>query len=115
MLPITLFFTDIIRTYEWLVCWLLKATSEKLQKNLDKHGDSFTAKNESQVYYARTLAIAFIERFVIVKFLEKATSPEIGPEMNNVLLKVCSLYGTWALEQHISILYQGYLIFCYHY
>lgn len=47
------------------------------------------------------------QRFILVKFFEKATSPEIGPELQNILLKLCSLYGAWSLEQHLTILYQG--------
>lgn len=97
---------NLIKAYDWLVCWMLKSTAERLETNSKKH-DSFTAKNESQAYYARTLSIVFIERFILVKFFEKATSPEIGPELQNILLKLCSLYGAWSLEQHLTILYQG--------
>lgn len=45
------------------MCYLLKATHEK-NENLLKQGlDPFTAKNESQVYYAKNLGIAYIQVF----------------------------------------------------
>lgn len=52
---------DLIKAYDWLVCWMLKITAERLEQNRVKHKDKFTAFNESQAYYARTLAIVFAE------------------------------------------------------
>ncbi|KAK6637956.1 hypothetical protein RUM44_008379 [Polyplax serrata] len=98
---------NLIKAYDWLVCWMLKITAERLEQNRVKHKDKFTAFNESQAYYARTLAIVFAERYILVKFFEKATSLETEPQIQNVLLRLCSLYGLWSLDQHMAILYQG--------
>lgn len=98
--------TDIIGAYDWLVCYMLRASAECLEANSKKY-DSFTAKNESQAYYARTLSVAFVERFVFIKFLEKSTADGLDPSLRDVLLKLCSLFGTWSLEKHLANLYQG--------
>lgn len=52
--------------YQWLSCYLLKASYEKYESNLKKGMDAFTAKNESQVYYARNLSVAYIQVFKII-------------------------------------------------
>lgn len=45
----------------WLVAYLLDTTAQKLA-NLKKQGkSSFTARNESQSFYARTLSMAYGE------------------------------------------------------
>ena len=52
---------DAISAYEWLVCYLLRESNNKLKEELRQGKDGFTARNDSQVYYCRTLSIAFIE------------------------------------------------------
>ncbi len=52
---------DAIAAYEWLVSFLLCESSNKLREELSRGKDNFTARNDSQVYYCRTLSIAFIE------------------------------------------------------
>lgn len=54
-------FTVILDAYKWLVCKLLVDSTERLQSQLKAGNDNFTARNNSQVYYCRTLAIAYIE------------------------------------------------------
>lgn len=54
-------FSAIIPIYQWLVCYLLKITSGKIEKQLKSGKSDFWAKNDSQVYYAKNLAIAFIQ------------------------------------------------------
>jgi acyl-CoA oxidase len=48
--------------YQWLICYLIEATEQRYKNNNLKLGkDSFTAKNDAQVFYARSLSLAFIE------------------------------------------------------
>lgn len=68
--------------------------------------DSFEARNEIQVYHAKTLAIAYIQHFILMKFFE-VVNEATEPELKSVLLKLFSLYGLWSLEKHLGILYQG--------
>nr|CAD7256880.1 unnamed protein product [Timema shepardi] len=51
----------LLAAYEWLICWLLQATNDRIKFNSDSGMDSFTAKNNAQVFYARPLSIAFLE------------------------------------------------------
>lgn len=52
---------EILAAYDWLVLWLLKSFQEEYELQLRNGKDPFTAKNDSQVYCARSLAIAYIE------------------------------------------------------
>ena len=38
------------------------------------------------------------------KFIQGSS---LTPELREVLLKLCSLYGLWSLEKHSATLYQG--------
>lgn len=53
--------STLLKAYQWLVCYLLSITEEKVAALVASGKDPFTAKNESQVFFARTLSIAFIE------------------------------------------------------
>lgn len=104
----------LLKTYKWIVCYLLKSTSEKFQKiQLKSSGDdNFTAKNESQFYYARTLSIAFVENYALDTFYTKLVtnteSSSLHKEEHSVLMKLMVLYGLWNLEKnYLGILYEG--------
>ena len=50
-----------MQMFEWLMCYLLKTSHQKLDEALQSGKDLFTARNENQVFYSKTLAIVFIE------------------------------------------------------
>nr|CAD7417928.1 unnamed protein product [Timema poppensis] len=45
--------------------------------------------------------------FILLKFWQKVTGSDVDSNLQPVLLRLCSLYGAWRLEQHLTILYQG--------
>lgn len=51
----------LLDAYKWLVCYLLELTTRKLLALQEQGKDLFTARNDSQVFYAKTLSCAFIE------------------------------------------------------
>lgn len=64
----------IINTYQWLICHLLKSSAEKYQNNLKQHGDSFRARNDNQIFYAKDLTLVYIQvstifHYMFVKFV----------------------------------------------
>ena len=54
-------FPALLAAYKWLVCWLLQATANKVISQHQLGKDAFSAKNDSQVFFAKTLSLAFIE------------------------------------------------------
>ena len=51
---------EIVEMYQWLVCHLLEQWQEALKLE-EARSDAFHAKNNTQVFLARELALAFIE------------------------------------------------------
>ena len=47
--------------FDWLLCYMVDKSYRKLEQNLKQGKDLFTARNENQVFYSKTLAIIFIE------------------------------------------------------
>ncbi|XP_021962932.1 peroxisomal acyl-coenzyme A oxidase 3 isoform X2 [Folsomia candida] len=97
----------LLSAYKWLVCWLLKNSAEKFQVLSSQGVDPFTAKNNSQVYRARTLTLAYIEHFVLERFLHKIQETPNSDGVRDVLTKLFLLYGYWSLEKQLAFLYQG--------
>ncbi|CAL8130578.1 unnamed protein product [Orchesella dallaii] len=100
----------ILGIYKWLVCYLLRLTAEKYQTLLAASDqDNFLAKNESQVFFARTLSLAYIEHFMLETFHNQLCQrPGLPEDIKNVLNKLFLLYGLWSLEkQHLGTLYEG--------
>jgi acyl-CoA oxidase len=55
------YFIAIKHLYDWLLCHLIKSSYERVSENLKSNKDTFTARNDSQVYFLKSLSIAFIE------------------------------------------------------
>uniref|UniRef100_A0A8D2Q193 Acyl-coenzyme A oxidase n=1 Tax=Varanus komodoensis TaxID=61221 RepID=A0A8D2Q193_VARKO len=96
-----------LRAYKWLVCYLLRESIQKLNKLAECGYSEFEARNNSQVYFCRSLAIAFIEHTVLQRYYEYVHSSSTPGSLQPVLKHVCSLYGLWSLNKHMAVLYQG--------
>ncbi|XP_032080521.1 peroxisomal acyl-coenzyme A oxidase 3 isoform X2 [Thamnophis elegans] len=96
-----------LSAYKWLVCYLLQESIQKLRRQEEGGCTDFEAKNNSQVYYCRSLAIAFIEHTVLQNYHKHVHSPSTPVNLQPVLKDICSLYGLWSLNKHTAILYQG--------
>lgn len=57
---ILLVLLDLLSCFQWMICYLLRQTYAQLQLLKDKK-DLFTAKNDSQMFFARDLSIVFAE------------------------------------------------------
>ncbi|XP_054269521.1 peroxisomal acyl-coenzyme A oxidase 3-like [Macrosteles quadrilineatus] len=97
----------LLKAYQWLICYLTQSTFERLKTQKAQGKDAFTAKNDSQVFFARTLSIAYVEHYILWKFSERVDSQAEDPSIQQVLKKLAALYGVWSLERHLATLYQG--------
>jgi acyl-CoA oxidase len=93
--------------YQWLMCYLLEKTELVLQSLSHSGKDSFTARNESQVFHARTLSLAYIEHHCMMLFWKRAQENDDNKDLLPILTKIVTLFGLWCIEKHLGTLYEG--------
>ena len=58
---VPLLFAVILNSYQWLICWLLQETHKRIHVSEKSGEDKFTARNNAQVFRARTLSLVYAE------------------------------------------------------
>ncbi|XP_059932732.1 peroxisomal acyl-coenzyme A oxidase 3 [Gadus macrocephalus] len=96
-----------LAAYKWLVCFLLGESQTKLAQEKASGKDDFEARNNSQVYYCRSLALAYIEHMALQSYCAILESDDTPAALRPVLTKLGALYGLWTLSNHMATLYQG--------
>jgi hypothetical protein len=50
-----------MQMFDWLICYVLKNAHSKYEKSLREGKNAFTARNDNQVFFSKTLSIIFIQ------------------------------------------------------
>lgn len=91
--------------YEWLMCWLLDATSKNMQAQMGEGKHRFQARNDSQVYLAKDLTRAYAEYSAVGGYKIKCIKTNRNPELAPVLESIFMIYGLWCLDKHMTHFY----------
>ncbi|KAI1238163.1 hypothetical protein IHE44_0012879 [Lamprotornis superbus] len=78
-----------LAAYKWLVCYLLRESDLKINKEKQAGRNDFEAKNNCQRYHDYT------------------HDPSVPAALQPVLWNLSALYGLWSLSKHLAVLYQG--------
>ncbi|KNC23950.1 hypothetical protein FF38_01008 [Lucilia cuprina] len=97
----------ILSCYEWMLCHLLQTTSSRISADIDNGRHRFEARNNSQVYAAREMSIAYAEYYCLSRFVERFRRPDISGEYSKILKLVFDVYGLWCLDKHMTTFYVG--------
>ncbi|KAF5303280.1 hypothetical protein FQA39_LY10019 [Lamprigera yunnana] len=106
----TLSVEDTLNAFNWLFCYTLKLTYEKYEMLLKQHPStsaSFHAKNNSQVFYAKTLGMVYAQHLLLSTMQLKISKIPTFTPLKSTLLNLLNLLGCWLLEKHVGKLYSG--------
>uniref|UniRef100_A0A2R5LF03 Acyl-coenzyme A oxidase n=1 Tax=Ornithodoros turicata TaxID=34597 RepID=A0A2R5LF03_9ACAR len=96
----------ILSAYKWIACYLLKTSEEKYAALQSEGQCQFTARNNSQAFCMRELALAYIEHTIVEKF-QGFINDVKDPQLAVVLQRLNTLFGLWSLEKRLGDLYGG--------
>ncbi|XP_003737239.1 peroxisomal acyl-coenzyme A oxidase 3 [Galendromus occidentalis] len=97
---------EVIEMYQWLICSLLERWQKALKLAEDGR-DPFHAKNNTQVFLARELSLAFIEMVIIERFDQMAEESPTEHVPRELLTKITLLFALWSIEKRSSDLFFG--------
>lgn len=97
----------VIHCYEWLMCFLLKKTEDRMNAAIKSGQHKFDARNNSQVYTARDLSRAYAEYYALCSFKVRCQRPDVTQELKDILHLLYLVYGYWCLDKHMTTFYEG--------
>uniref|UniRef100_A0A6M2DM39 Acyl-coenzyme A oxidase n=1 Tax=Xenopsylla cheopis TaxID=163159 RepID=A0A6M2DM39_XENCH len=100
-------FVFVRESYEWLLCWLMRSTHLRMNKEKTNGSCNFDARNNAQVYLARDLTKAYAELYAINCYMQRCSKPDVADELKDVLQSLGLIYALWCLDKHLPSFYQG--------
>lgn len=98
-------------TNEWLLCWLVVQTQQRVNQGVQSGLDNFSARNKAQVYRAAILSRVYgemlVQKYCIIRLTRLVPSNPESRSLALLLEKILLLYSLSCLEKHLATLYQG--------
>lgn len=96
-----------MKSLDWVCVYLLEKSYERVQQLQSMKQSTFDTRNNSQVFYAINLSIAYGQRAIFQAFYQHIQSLSASPE-KDVLTKLLSLYGSnLILKNYLGTMYEG--------
>lgn len=93
--------------FDWICAYQLEKSFERVQQLKSAGQSPFDIRNNSQVFYAINLSIAYGQRSIFNAFYQQIKSIEASSE-RDVLLKLASLYGSnIIIKNYLGVMYEG--------
>jgi len=96
-----------LNAYEFLITDLLAKTDARIKQKVQKGIDAYSARKQSEHFYAQTMAIAYGEHTIIQAFNEYANGADVPSGLKSALRNISDLYAAHHLWKHVSLLYMG--------
>lgn len=91
----------------WICAFYLEKSYERVQQLKSSGQSTFDVRNNSQVFFAINLSIAYGQRSIFNAFYQHVQSIEASPE-RDVLTKLVSLYGSnLIIKNYLGAMYEG--------
>ncbi|KAH0952667.1 hypothetical protein HN011_006462 [Eciton burchellii] len=103
----TLRFENLLLDFKWLICYYLKKTHQYVEDLKSKGMSDFDIRNNSQAFLARTLSLVYGEHVLMLYFTKCLQESKWKTNEQEVLMKLCSLFGAVTLEKRLGDLYSG--------
>ncbi|KFB44796.1 AGAP011215-PA-like protein [Anopheles sinensis] len=97
---------QILHALNWVTVYLLEQTYQRTADLLDCGQTKFEARNNTQIFFAKDLALAFGERTIFSAFHKFIDTMEAGAE-RTYLTALAQLYGATILLKHLPNLQSG--------
>ncbi|GAB0095268.1 Acyl-CoA oxidase [Sergentomyia squamirostris] len=99
---------NLLKTLNWLCCFLLEKTAEKAEKIQNAGHDSISEiRHKIQVFNAIPLALIYGHRMIFQTFYQFILNINEATAEKNVLMKLLSLYGSHVIIQNMEHLQKG--------
>lgn len=100
-------FADLLKTFDWICVYLLEKSFQRVKELKSEGQSSFDVRNNSQVFYAINLAVAYGQRSIFFTFYNEIQKLDASSE-KDVLVKLLSLFGSnLILKNYLGLLYEG--------
>ncbi|KAJ8680097.1 hypothetical protein QAD02_015884 [Eretmocerus hayati] len=91
----------------WITCYYMKKTLDVVRILKQNGSSDFEARNDSQLFNARTLTLAYGEHALVQQFIKNNNDPIYADNERLVMNKLCSLYAACNIEKRLGDFYAG--------
>ncbi|XP_014236981.1 peroxisomal acyl-coenzyme A oxidase 3-like isoform X1 [Trichogramma pretiosum] len=98
---------NLLNCMKWITCYYMQKTHELVSSFKQSGYSDFEARNDSQLFNARTLTLVYGEHALTQQFIKNNSNPVFTSDEKRILDKLCSLYAACNIEKRLGDFYSG--------